>query len=79
MLPDYLNQEQSEDCAKGFALAKQPCEACGTTQLASGEEYCDPCHDEMRAHHDSQPGPTDEELEAWSDLWDSKNDCDNPF
>ncbi len=79
MLPDYLNEEQSEDCASSFALAKQPCEACGTTALAKGEQYCDLCHDDM-AREWNDTGPTDEELDAWADFWAEKDiACENPF
>lgn len=74
-----MNAEQSEDCAKGFALSTKPCKACDTTDLAPGAEYCDPCHDDM-AERWKDDGPTDEELDAWADLWALKeNECENPF
>ena len=57
---------------------EKECSACEANTVKGDAEYCIPCQNEINAWHDSQPGPTSEELECWADLWDDK-DCENPF
>jgi len=55
------------------------CRACDCV-IPSDVEYCFDCTQEINDWHDANK-PTSEELEAWSDLWKSKNlvDADRPF
>ena len=59
-------------------MTQQICRACDQVITLSEPrpeiEYCLRCTEEINAWHDSN-SPTDEELEAWADLWESKKNA----
>ena len=63
---------------------QQICRACDRIITLSEPhpevEYCFDCQQEINEWHDANE-PTSDELDAWHDLWESKNslDADLPF
>jgi len=57
-------------------MIQKACVACNQVMSLSQShpevEYCFACTDEINAWHDANT-LTDEELEAWADLWESQN------
>jgi hypothetical protein len=56
-------------------MIQKACAACGQVMSLSQShpevEYCFTCTDEINSWHDANQ-PTEEELDAWADLWESQ-------
>ena len=66
------NIDQHDAISPQNADGTQSCNACGDSTGSPQHVYCVPCANDINDWHDSQPEPTDEELDEMAEYYDQE-------